>query len=71
MTPGAGFGVWDHRGDCGVLKPGTGFGRWVHAGDGTCDPMFIVLAGCHPGEDGHVTSGTRSVWGFTLETLAM
>ena len=61
MTPGTGFGVWNHRGDCGVLKPGMGFGRWAHTGDGTCDPVFIVLEGFHPGYGGHVTSGTRSV----------
>ena len=66
MTPGAGFGVWDHRGDCGVLKPSTGFVRWVHAGDGACDPMFMVLEGGHPGYGGHVTSGTGSGLGCHL-----
>lgn len=71
MTPGAGFGVWDHHGDCGFFKPATGFGRRVHSGDGTCDPVFMVLEGGHPGYGGHVTSGTRSVRGFTLETVAM
>ena len=69
MTPDAGFGVWDHRGDCGVLKPSTGFGRWVHPGDGACDPMFMVLEGGHPGYGRHVTSGTGSGLGVTLETL--
>ena len=61
----------DHHADCGVLKPGTGFERWVHTGYGTCDPMFIDLEGCHPGYGGHVTSGTWSVGGLTLETVAM
>ena len=71
MTSGLGFDVWDHRGDCGVLKPATGFVRWVHTSDGTCDPMYIDLEGCHPGYGGHVTSGTWSVGGFTVETMAM
>ena len=71
MTPGAGFGVWDHRGDCGVLKPSTGFVRWVHAGDGACDPMFMVLEGGHPGYGGHVTSVQGLGWGVSLETLDM
>ena len=57
--------------ETGVLKPCTGFGRWFHAGDGTCNPMFMVLEGGHPGYGGHVTSGTQSVRGFTLETVAM
>ena len=33
--------------------------------------MFMVLEGGHPGYGGHVTSGTQSVRGFTLETVAM
>ena len=71
VTTGAWFGdggppwrLWSFETWYRVWEVGSHW-RW------DIDPMYMVWEGGHPGYGGHVTSGTRSVKGFTLETVAM